>query len=150
MGHTYSRLLTHVVFSTKNRVPSIDKPTGPRLFAYMGGIVRELSGTALIVNGLSDHVHLLVCLPPTLAISDFNRVLKTNSSKWFHDEFPVNRDFGWQTGYGAFSVSESNIPTVQKYIANQEEHHQSMTFQEEFLALLKRHGIEYDERYVWE
>jgi REP element-mobilizing transposase RayT len=150
MAHTFTNLLTHVIFSTKDRVPHIDAELKPDLFAYMGGIVREIDGKALGINGTADHVHLLIKLPPTIAISDAMRVLKTNSSRWVHEQWDSRSAFGWQTGYGAFSVSQSNVPAVLRYIANQEEHHRKVSFQEEFLAYLKKHGIEYDERYIWE
>jgi len=116
----------------------------------MVGILRELDGKTSIVNGTPDHVHLLVQLPPALALSDAMRILKTNSSKWVHDRWPVRSKFGWQTGYGAFSVSKSNADAVSRYIADQEEHHRKKTFQAEFLEYLKKHEIEYDERYIWE
>lgn len=150
MAHTYTRLLTHVIFSTKDRQPSMTDEIRPRLFPYMGGIVRDLHGTPILINGPIDHVHLLLALPPTLALSDLMRVLKTNSSKWTHETFPSASDFGWQSGYAAFSVSESNVAAVERYIANQEQHHKTVSFQEEYLAFLKRHGIAYDPRYGWE
>jgi putative transposase len=150
MAHTYANLLTHVIFSTKDRCGFIAADLGRLLFPYMGGIIRELNGTALAINGLTDHVHLLLALPPNLALSEAMRVLKTNSSRWVHEQWPQRRAFAWQTGYGAFSVSQSNADQVCAYIASQEEHHRRVSFQEEFLAFLKRHGIAYDERYIWE
>ena len=116
----------------------------------MVGILRELDGKTSIVSGTPDHVHLLVQLPPILALSDAMRTLKTNSSKWVHDRWPVRSKFAWQTGYGAFSVSKSNADAVYRYISDQEKHHRKKTFQEEFLEYLKKHEIEYDERYIWE
>ena len=150
MGQTFTSLLTHVIFSTKGRLPLLDQDIRPRLFAYMGGIIRELGGVDLIVNGPADHVHQLVSLPPTVGLSAVMRVQKANSSKWVHEQWPRQQAFAWQSGYGAFSVSRSNVETVREYIAKQEEHHKRVTFQEEFLAFLKRHGIAYDERYLWE
>ncbi|MBI3795903.1 MAG: IS200/IS605 family transposase [Deltaproteobacteria bacterium] len=150
MAHTFTNLLTHVIFSTKDRTPSIDAELKPQLFAYMGGIVREYNGTALMVNGTPDHVHLLLRLPPSVPIAEAMRVLKTNSSRWVHEKWSSRSAFGWQTGYGAFSVSQSNASAVLRYIGNQEEHHQKVSFQEEFIAYLQRHGIEYDERYIWQ
>lgn len=150
MAHTYTNLLVHAVFSTKDRRPDLDAAVRSRLFPYLGGIVQSLHGKALIVNGTDDHVHTLLSLPATLAAADVMRAIKANSSRWVHETWPAKRDFAWQAGYGAFSVSHSNLEAVRKYIANQEEHHRRMTFQEEHLELLKRHGIAYDERYVWE
>jgi putative transposase len=117
------------------------------LWAYLGGIVRNLDGKALAVNGTADHVHLLVSLPPTVCIADTIRVVKPNSSKWEREK--LHPSFGWQNGYGALSVSLSGAVEVMEYIRRQEEHHRRMTFQEELVAILKKHGIEYDERYVW-
>jgi putative transposase len=150
MAHTFTSLLTHAIFSTKDRQLSINAELKPQLFAYMGGIVREYTGTALMVNGTADHVHLLLRLPPSVSIAEAMRLLKTNSSRWVHEKWPSRSTFGWQTGYGAFSVSQSNVSAVLRYIANQEEHHRKVSFQEEFIAYLQRHEIEYDERYIWE
>jgi REP element-mobilizing transposase RayT len=141
-------LLAHVIFSTKDREPLIEPEMGRRLFAYMGGVVPEMKGSALIMNGVVDHVHLLVNLPAKVALADLMRVVKANSSRWVHEE--LRRPFAWQTGYGAFSVSQSNVDEVTQYIAGQEAHHRRLTFQEEFVAFLKRHGIAYDEKYIWE
>jgi len=148
MAQTFSSLLTHVIFSTKDRFPLISSELKPDLLAFMGGTVRELNGRALTVGGTANHVHLLVSLPPTLAIADALRVVKANSSRWVH-EMKGRSKFGWQAGYGAFSVSQSNAASVVKYIAEQEEHHRRFTFQQELLTFLKKHGITYDERYIW-
>ena len=150
MPHTYANLLVHVIFGTKDRRPTITAELRPRLLAYMGGVVRAVGGTPAIVNGTDDHVHILLGLPVTKAVADVLRVVKANSSRWAHETFPARRDFAWQSGYGAFSVSQSNAAAVHAYIAEQEEHHRRMSFQEEYVAFLKRHGIAYDERYVWE
>ena len=104
----------------------------------------------MIVNGMADHVHMLAVLPATLAVADAMRLVKTNSSRWVHEKWPQHRRFGWQRGYSAFTVSESNRNSVIRYIANQEEHHRKTTFEEELIALLEKHGIEYDPRYVWD
>ncbi len=150
MAHTFTNLLTHVIFSTKDRRPHLDPQVKERLFPYMGGILKETKAKCLAINGPADHVHILALIPPVAALSDVMRILKTNASRWVHEQWPSLTDFAWQTGYGAFSVSESLKQEVAAYIANQEEHHRKMTFQEEFIAFLKRHGIEYDERYIWE
>ena len=147
-AHTYSNLLTHIIFSTKNRDRLITKPLHDDLLAYVGGVVRELGGVLRAANARPDHIHLLCSFPATVATADALRVLKTNSSRWVHDERNY-RGFEWQTGYGAFSVSASIAPAVARYIGDQEKHHRKVTFQEEFVAFLKKNGIAYDERYIW-
>lgn len=117
--------------------------------AYLGGICREMNGVALIVNGTSDHLHLLLRLPAVNSVAEIARVLKTNSSRWIHERWTSHRNFAWQTGYGAFSVSESSASAVTKYIATQEQHHERRTFQEEFREFLKKNGISVDEKYLW-
>ena len=150
MAHSFTQLLAHVIFSTKDRAPFIDGELKDRLYPYMGGIIRELGGHLLTINGPPDHVHLLVRLPGTQGVADVLCVRKANASRWVHETWPGRQHFGWQVGYGAFSVSLSNADDVRAYITNQEAHHHRMTFQEEFIAFLERHAIEYDERYVWE
>jgi REP element-mobilizing transposase RayT len=148
MSHTYANLLTHVIFSTKDREPLITPTLHDDLLAYLGGIVRELGGALRAANARPDHVHLLCSLPATAATADALRVVKTNSSRWVHrsQNYP---GFDWQTGYGAFSVSHSLAPAVVRCIRDQEKHHRRVTFQEEFIAFLKKNGIAYDERYIW-
>ena len=151
MAHTFTHLIIHVIFSTKDRLPQITPDLQPHLFPYMGGIVRDLGGKALLINGVADHVHGLLALPPTVTVADMMRGLKANSSHWVHQKWPQEHSkFGWQTGYGAFSVSQSNVPDVVKYIEGQEAHHRKVSFQDEFVTFLKKHGIAYDERYIWE
>jgi len=150
MAHTYTNLLTHIIFSTKNREPTINDEIRSRLFPYMGGVLREIQVRPILINGTSDHVHLLIAIPPAISVSDSMRILKTNSSRWVHETWPRTTDFGWQAGYGAFSVSQSNAEAVRAYIADQENHHRHLTFKDEFLAFLRRHEIEFDERYIWE
>jgi len=150
MAHTYTDLLYHVVFSTKGRIPVVAEEIRSRLYAYIGGIVRQMAGDALQISGTTDHVHLLLHLPPTVAVANAVRDIKANSSGWVHGEWPTRRDFGWQTGYGAFTVSESRRGSVLEYIATQAEHHKAVSFKEEFRALLRRHKIAYDERYIWD
>jgi putative transposase len=140
MPHTFASLLVHVVFSTKNRAPELSAELPGRLFPYMG-IVREVKGTALIVNGPADHVHLLLSMPAAISVADLLRVLKTDSSRWVHEQFPARKHFGWQTGYGAFIVSTSRLEHVRNHIAAQQTHHQRVSFHEEFFTLLKRHGL---------
>ena len=150
MAHTFTNLLTHIIFSTKDRAPFIDAELKPELHAYLGGMFREIKGKAYSINGTADHVHLLVSLPPTISLSDAMKMVKANSSRWFSDKWTARKSFGWQIGYGAFSVSKSNVPAVIKYIESQEEHHRKISFKEEFIGFLQKHGIEYDERYIWE
>jgi putative transposase len=148
MSHTYTNLLSHVVFSTKDRRRLIDAEMKPRLLGYINGIVDESGGKVLSLNAMPDHLHMLWESPPTLPLSDAMRVLKTNSSRWVHETWGSQKSFAWQTGYGAFSVSRSNVSAVATYIKEQESHHRKRTFQEEFIELLVKHGIDYDPRYV--
>jgi REP element-mobilizing transposase RayT len=139
----------HFTFSTKNREPWISQSIEDRIWSYIGGVARKHKMTALQVGGIDDHIHTLVMAPPTLSPSQIAQYLKGDSSKWIHEEFPKLRGFEWQDGYGAFTVSKSQIAEVIKYIQNQRKHHRKKTFQEEYLELLQKHGIDYDERYLW-
>src|SRR5712692_5237174 len=149
MSHRYESLLVHGIFSTKNRKPLIAKDVSPRLWAYIGGICRTNGFKALAVGGVEDHAHILLSLPATLSVAKAIQLIKGGSSKWVHDTFPVHRGFAWQEGYGAFSIGVSQIEAAIAYIQSQPEHHRTKTFEEEFLGFLKKHGIEYDPRYVW-
>jgi REP element-mobilizing transposase RayT len=150
MAHTYCNLLFHAIFSTKDRTAAISPDIRDDLLAYIGGIVRHMGGKTVIAGGTADHVHLLLELPSHVAVADTLRVLKTNSSRWAHERWPERRLFGWQTGYAAFSVSKSNLEAVRTYIANQEQHHKKIDFREEFVTFLKKNGITYDDRYIWD
>jgi len=143
VAHTEGSLLVHLIFSTKGRQPLIRPGIRDDLFAYMGGVVREIKAVALIVNGTADHVHMLIRIRPAQSVAEVTRSVKANSSRWGHDKLKAY--FAWQTGYAFFSVSESNVAAVSKYIANQEDHHRKHTFQEEFVAFLKKNRIAYDE-----
>ena len=149
MANTYTSLHYHIVFSTKNRRSWITPDVEQRIWAYLGGITKENRMKPLQIGGIEDHVHVLLGAPPVLAPAKIAQLLKGGSSAWIHETFPHMTGFGWQDGYGAFSVSRSNVPSVIAYIQEQREHHQRTTFQEEYLALLKRHEVDYDERYVW-
>ncbi len=149
MPHTYTNLLNHIIFSTRDRQPVIRADWRADLHAYLGGIVRELDGRALAINGTADHIHLLVSSHPNKAIADVVRILKSNSSRWVWGEMAGGKAFAWPTAYGAFSVSASSAAAVIRYIHSQEAHHRRVIFQEEYLQFLKKHGIEYDERYIW-
>ena len=139
----------HCVFSTKERRRLITPELRERLWPFLGGIARQNKMKAIEIGGVEDHIHILLSLPSTLAISKALQLIKGGSSKWVHETFPEHRLFAWQEEYGAFSVSMSQLDKTIEYIKGQVEHHRKMTFQEEFLALLKKHRIEYDERYLW-
>ena len=150
MAKSFCNLLYHLVFSTKGRRPYLSHPEiRSRVHEYLGGAIRGEGGIALAINGMPDHVHVLAKLRQTTAVADVLRQIKANSSGWIHQTFPDLRDFAWQEGYGAFTVSVSQVTPVRSYIENQARHHRARTFQEEFLALLDAHEVEYDERYVW-
>ena len=140
----------HCVFSTKERRPLITPVLAERLWPFLGGIARNNQMKAIEIGGVEDHVHLLISLPSTLAIAKAMQLIKGGSSKWIHETFPEHRLFAWQEKYGAFSVSVSQLDNIIAYIKGQETHHKRMSFQDEFLELLKKHRIEYDERYLWE
>jgi putative transposase len=146
MAHSYTNLLYHIVYGTRERQPLIDEVFQPRLYEYLGGTIRGLKGTCLEVGGVEDHMHILVRLPPTIAVSDFLEKLKSNSSKWAKS---VKRDFGWQGGYAAFTVSESQVERVAHYIQNQQEHHRKTSFEDELISLLKANGLPYDPNHLW-
>ena len=150
MAHTYSNLLVHALFSTKKRAPLLDAELKVELFSYMGGIITQLRGKPLLIGGPEDHVHLLFVLPSSLSVADLMEKVKANSSKWVKNRWQNRSHFAWQTGYTAFSVSQSNLESVKRYIASQETHHRRITFQEEVLAFLKKHEIPYDPRFVFD
>ncbi|HEY2328254.1 MAG TPA: IS200/IS605 family transposase [Verrucomicrobiae bacterium] len=139
----------HCVFSTKERRPLITPKLQERLWPFLGGIARQNKMTALEIGGVPDHIHILLSLPATISISKAMQLIKGGSSKWIHGTFSDQWQFAWQEEYGAFSVSVSQLDKTIAYIRGRPEHHRKITFQEEFLTLLKRHGIEYDERYLW-
>jgi putative transposase len=149
MSHTYTSQLVHCVFSTKHRVPLIHASWRERLHGYMGGIAREQGMVALAVGGVEDHVHALLSLRPMHSVSKALQHLKGGSSHWVHETIPEQRDFAWQEGYGAFSIGISQVDVTIAYIAGQEAHHRKQSFQDELRAILRRHEIEFDERYVW-
>jgi len=146
MPHTYAQNAIHVVFSTKDRAKLLPKDFQPRLWSYAAGICKKEGIFVHAIGGTDDHVHLLIQIPPSLALAKAVSTVKSNSSRWATEEgFP----FAWQQGYAAFSVSASNLPAVVRYIQNQEAHHKKMTFETEFLALLKKHGVDYDPKFVF-
>jgi len=145
MAQTFAQIFLHIIFSTKQRRPSLNEAWRNELFAYMGGIVRSLGGKALLINGVADHLHLLLSLPASVAPADAVRVIKARSSTWARSR---DRSFAWQSGYAAFSVSQSQTVQVRRYIARQQEHHTRIRFEDELVSLLQRHQMEYDERYL--
>jgi REP element-mobilizing transposase RayT len=151
MPQSFVSLHYHLIFSTKNRLPLIAPEVQPRLFQYIGGILRAEGCVLQAAGGVADHVHLLVSLDKQLSISEALRIIKASSSRWVHECAPTALSgFAWQAGYGAFAVSHSHRDRIRGYLSRQAEHHRTVTFQEEFLAFLKRHEIEYDERYLWD
>ncbi len=148
MSQSLSRVLVHLVFSTKNREPFLAPDVRDRMFAYLGGILSAINCTPVLVGGVADHVHALFVLAKTLAVSRVVEEVKKESSKWAKQH--IHPAFYWQSGYAAFSVSPSNADAVREYIRTQEEHHRERSFQDEFRELLRRHGVEWDEAYVWD
>jgi len=148
MPDSYTNLLYHIVFSTKDRRPLITSEYELRIYDYIGGTIRSLGGICLELNGTEDHIHLLTKLRPDRAVADVLRDLKANARGWMHDVFPSLKDFSWQRGYGAFTVSQSNVEEVRRYIVKQKQHHRKFSFRDEFIEFLKANGIEYDERYI--
>ena len=148
MPGTYSQILFHVVFSTKQRRPYITPAVQARLYDYVGGIVRAEQGIIYAIGGMSDHLHMLLRWRTDGAISDLMRTVKARSTRWVHETFPDSPAFAWQEGYAVFSVSKSAEANVKAYIETQAEHHEKRDFAEELLALLRAHGIEYNERFV--
>ena len=150
MANTYTALHYHLVFSTKNRERWITPDVEARIWAYLGGIAKENAMHPIQIGGIEDHVHVLLGAPATLAPSKIAQLIKGGSSAWIHGTFPNMTGFAWQDGYGAFSVSKSSVPDVARYIQNQRQHHRTKTFQEEYLAMLQKHQIHYEERYLWD
>ena len=151
MPQSLANILLHVVFSTKNRAPYLDSPAvREAMSGYLVGTLRNIDCPSLATNCVADHVHVLCQLSRTLTVAKLVEEVKTSSSKWIKQEQPRLTDFHWQAGYGAFSVSQSNVDQVRQYIANQESHHRQRTFQDEFREFLRRHELDWDERYVWD
>lgn len=147
MASTHLSLHYHIIFSTKDRAPTIAPAWRDRLHAYMGGVIKNVEGVPEAIGGVEDHVHVLIGLRATARLSDVVRDLKAVSSCWVNDE-AGDRGFRWQEGYGAFTVSASQLEAVKDYIVGQEADHQRRTFQEEYLELLKRSNVKYDERFI--
>jgi putative transposase len=149
VAHTFSSLYVHCIFSTKERVPVLGAEIRERLWPYLGGIAKQHSIRPVCVGGMADHVHMLLSLPTTIAVAKAIQSIKGASSAWVHDTFRELNNFAWQEGYGAFSVSVSHLPETIGYIQNQAEHHRTRTFREEYLAILKKHNLQFEDKYVW-
>ena len=150
MPQSFAAVDLHIVFSTKSREPSLPLDRIPRLREYMAGTLQTLKCRLLNANGMPDHLHLLVSMGREVSLAELIGTVKSSSSRWVHDTFDDSRGFGWQAGYGVFGVSPSKLRAVHQYIDRQQEHHRTITFQEEFLEFLRRHNQVWDERYVWE
>jgi REP-associated tyrosine transposase len=148
MGHTYSQIITHIIFSTQNRIPYLKPELRDRVFRYMAGIAHGIDARDVVINGVADHVHILLTIPPALSVASAVNKIKANSSKWIHEQRLLPPAFAWQTGYAAFSVSPSKVTEVIEYIRNQESHHKKVSFEEEYIAFLKKHQIQYDDRFI--
>jgi REP element-mobilizing transposase RayT len=150
MPQSLSYLLTHIVFSTKDRASVLDATVRPVLHAYLATVARNVDCECFRVGGVADHVHLAIRLSRTITMARLIEELKTSSSKWLKTQSPPLANFAWQRGYGAFSVGPSDLEVLLNYIAGQEEHHRTRTFQDEYRAFLTKYGIDYDERHVWD
>jgi REP element-mobilizing transposase RayT len=149
MANSFISMNIHFVFSTKKRKKLISKEMQQQLWPYIGGIARQNGMVAYAIGGIEDHIHLLLSIPANMSSSKAMQLIKSGSSKWVHETFPDKSGFRWQTGFAAFSVSNSNTERIIRYIQNQEKHHKAVAFQREYLNFLKNSGINYDERFVW-
>jgi REP element-mobilizing transposase RayT len=145
-----SNVILHIIFSTKEREPWLDSKVRPRMHAYLATVCRDLGSQFVHVGGVSDHIHIVTNLPRTISIAEFIEQIKKTSSKWIKTVDGEYRGFLWQRGYGAFSVSPSQLRAVQHYVDAQQEHHRTRSFQEEYRDILRRHGVDFDELYVWD
>jgi REP element-mobilizing transposase RayT len=149
MAGTFTNIVYHIVFSTKNRQPFLTPEISTRVYSYLAGAIRGEKGVLYEIGGMADHVHLLIRWRPDETISNLVGMIKRNTTIWIHDTFPELSDFYWQEGYGAFTVSSSQVDKAKVYIQNQEEHHRTTDFKMEFVALLKAHHVEYDPETIW-
>jgi REP element-mobilizing transposase RayT len=150
MPATFSKLLYHLIFSTKSREPLITPELQEELYPYIEGIARGQDASLIEFGGVPDHVHLVIQLRPDRSVSEIVRLIKANSSKWANERPNAQGRFAWQRGYGAFTVSISQLEVVREYVRKQEEHHRTRGFREEFIDFLRRHEIEYDDRDIWD
>ncbi|MBA3722742.1 MAG: IS200/IS605 family transposase [Parachlamydiaceae bacterium] len=150
MAHTYTKIYYHLVWSTKKRQPLIQPSFQIRLYNYMGGIVKHLGANLINIGGMNDHVHLLIFTPPDILLADIVRQVKSRSTKWINKEIPQDARFAWQDGYGGFSVSFSQLEIINNYIKNQEQHHKTMSFQDEYLTFLKLNKINVESNFTFD
>jgi putative transposase len=150
MLQSLSKVIVHIVFSTKDRVAWLDRDVRPRIHTHIATICRDLNAEALRVRGVANHLHIIMTLPRALSQSEMIETVKKTSSKWIKGLDSKYRQFHWQRGYGAFSVSPSQLHSVLEYVRNQEEHHRTRSFQEEYREFLRKYGVEFDERYMWD
>jgi len=150
MPQSLSSILIHLIFSTKNREPLLTAEIESELYPYLATIFNALKSPALIINGTSDHIHTLFSLSRVVTIADVVEEVKTDSSKWIKTKGREFRNFHWQSGYGAFSIGQSQVPMVKRYISRQKEHHRRVTFQDEYRKFLNAYEVDFDERYVWD
>ena len=149
MPHTYASQFYHIVFATKDRLPSLPHPVRESVYAYLSGVARSEKALLVITGGTADHVHLLIRMSTEYATADVVRSIKANSSRWIHETYPTMRSFAWQRGYGIFTLGAKDRDVVYEYITHQEEHHRATTFEEEFQSMLRESGIEFDPRYLF-
>lgn len=150
MPQSLAKIYLHLVFGTKNRAPMLTNPVRDPLHRYVAAVLDNLGCRAVLIGSVEDHVHLLFELARTVSVSDVVEEVKKSSSKWLKTQPGIGAGFAWQNGYGVFSVSVSNVSAVRDYVARQREHHQTRSFEDEFRLLLERHGVAYDERYMWD
>jgi REP element-mobilizing transposase RayT len=150
MSQSLAQIYIHIVFSTKYRKPLIQTEIEEELYAYIGGIIKNLKGNSIKINGVSNHIHILTTLPKTVTLSKYLEEIKRSSSKWIKTKGTDYKNFSWQRGYGAFSVSSYKVDVVKNYVTKQKEHHKSQDFKEEFIEFLDEYKVEYDDRYLWD
>ena len=149
MAQSLSKLYVHIIFHVKNEKLLIRQEDEKELYAYIGGIIKQTSSCPIMINGTSDHIHVLSTLSKNISLADFVKKIKENSSSWIKTKGLHYQDFGWQGGYSGYSVSQSKVKIVEKYIENQKEHHKKVLFREEYLTFLKEHEINFDESFLW-
>ncbi|MBS1758853.1 MAG: IS200/IS605 family transposase [Bacteroidetes bacterium] len=149
MSQSLSKLFVHIIFHTKYSHDLIDEVVQPELYAYIGGIINENQSQAIRINGTQNHIHILAVMSKNISLAKFVEEIKRNSSRWIKTKGIQYQNFKWQGGYAGYSVSQSVVDRVKKYIENQKEHHQKVSFEEEYIAFLKEYNIDYDEAYLW-